>query len=197
MAFLRGGIPYPTQYAYRQALAQKLGFSSVYEHRQAQAAQRARAALDALAFSERSARSRALDAVKRARNLKVSLSEAARLAGTTLESVKKHAAPALTKVGGRWQVKPSDRIPRQTTFLTPGGKESGILLSSREASLYGRYLNAVKEYQATGDPSSLKRLEGKWIRVDGKKRPLLTDPQEIDRLTRAGETDIAADEISF
>jgi hypothetical protein len=31
--FTRGGITYPSQYAYRQAAAQRLGYDSVHEHR--------------------------------------------------------------------------------------------------------------------------------------------------------------------
>ena len=36
--FTRGGVTYPSQYAYRQAVAGRLGYDSVAEHRKASAA---------------------------------------------------------------------------------------------------------------------------------------------------------------
>ncbi len=58
---------------------------------------------------------------------------------------------------------------------------------SRQASVLGQYWNAVHHYLQTGDASRLKKFRGKYITdVHRVRFPLLTDPDELDRLGSAG-----------
>jgi hypothetical protein len=69
------------------------------------------------------------------------------------------------------------------------GVSMETITSSREASLLGKYWNAVKRYKHTGDVSHLDRFRGKEITVRGRKVALLTDKDALDTLARSGEMD--------
>jgi hypothetical protein len=89
---------------------------------------------------------------------------------------------------GRWTAKKSDRLLRVLQVLTPEGREQIGLTDSRRASLLGKYWVAVERYRDTGDDSGLRKLKGKHV-VDatGKRWPLLTDLDLLNRLGSAGE----------
>ncbi|HEY6369425.1 MAG TPA: hypothetical protein VIX37_02510 [Candidatus Sulfotelmatobacter sp.] len=58
---------------------------------------------------------------------------------------------------------------------------------SRQATVIGKYWNAVDLYLSTGDESALHDFQGKYIiDADRKRFPLMTDVRELDRLGSAG-----------
>ena len=61
------------------------------------------------------------------------------------------------------------------------------LRDSRQATVIGKYWNAVDLYRDTGDGSALVAFRGTYITdAEGKRVPLLTDLSELDRLGSAG-----------
>lgn len=181
------GREYPSQYAYRKALAQSKGFAGVSAYQTNRTAERT---LEKLSGSGKRAYHRALEAVQKARTQGLSLSQAAKQSGTTVKSVQKYANSALTKQGNTYQVKEHDFLARQMRLVTPDGVERVLIRDSREASLLGRYYNALQKFQETGDASVLKAFEGKTVTVRGEKVTLVTDPSTLNNLSRAGELDI-------
>ena len=59
---------------------------------------------------------------------------------------------------------------------------------SGQATLVGKYWNAIDHYLGTGDASSLHFFDGEFI-IDaaGKPVPFMTDTDELDRLGSAGQ----------
>ncbi len=59
--------------------------------------------------------------------------------------------------------------------------------NSQQATLLGKYWAAVQNYLATGEASGIERFQGRSITdAGGSKIPLVTDPQELNRLGSAG-----------
>ncbi|HEY1883024.1 MAG TPA: hypothetical protein VGG51_08285 [Candidatus Cybelea sp.] len=130
---------------------------------------------------------RSLDTVAlKRRNPHLSLTKAATSSGTTLTTIRKYVGSALDVRSGRFDVKPTDRLPRPMRMLTPAGEISVLTTSSRTASQIGHYNNAVRAFLITGDESSLQLFEGLSIRSDGKTYAFVTDRTTLNRLARAG-----------
>jgi hypothetical protein len=130
---------------------------------------------------------RALDAISlQRRHPSISLNEAAFRAGTTLESVKRHAGSALRYRHGRWEAAPHDTLPRPMLFLTPRGYVTVTTRDSDDARMIAQYYNAVREYLATGSTRKLKRFEGWYIEAPEGEFDFVTDSATINRLARAG-----------
>ena len=114
----------------------------------------------------------------------VSLSTAAKRAGTTPNTVLRHAGPALEHRGGRFVATRGDRLARLMLVL---GRDVGVVTvsvrGSHEASLIGGHWNAVHAYLATGSSSALRAYAGKSVAgVEFE-----TDLDVIDELAHAGE----------
>jgi hypothetical protein len=95
---------------------------------------------------------------------------------------------ALRKLrNGRWAARRTDRLLRVLQRLTREGKVEVALSDSRQATVLGKYWNAVELYRDTGDASRLEEFDGQHI-IDaaGNHLPLLTDLRTIDRLGAAG-----------
>jgi len=93
-------------------------------------------------FAEVAARNGVLDAVSRMRRDGVSLTSAARDAGTTPDAVRRYAGSALERRSSRWVAKPNDRLLRWqfTTIIGPGGEPTEALVethSFRQSSEIG------------------------------------------------------------
>lgn len=59
---------------------------------------------------------------------------------------------------------------------------------SGQATLVGKYWNAIELYRGTGDASSLHFFGGEFIiDADGRPVPFMTDTDELDRLESAGQ----------
>lgn len=138
-----------------------------------------------LRASEQDARHRALDAVARMRHGQ-SLSTAARDAGTTPATVRRYAAPALTREGRRWSATGTDRMYRRMTVLSTDGRVEVDVRSSAQASRVAAHYNAIDHYLRTGDTRPLRPFAR--TRVGG--RLLQTDLDQVERWARAGELSI-------
>jgi len=114
--------------------------------------------------------------------------QAARKFGVDPRKLSQLARPALRKRrNGRWAAKTHDRLLR--ILPLPGRKgliEVGTR-DSRQASVIGKYWNAVNLYSDTGEASALREFRGKYIiDASGKRIRLLTNLAELDRLGSAG-----------
>ena len=98
------------------------------------------------------------------------------------------ARPALRKLkNGRWAAKNYDRLLRVLTLPSRKGLIGVGTRDSRQATVVGKYWNAVDLYRDTGDASALVGFRGTYITDgEGKRIPLLTDLGELDRLGSAG-----------
>ena len=120
--------------------------------------------------------------------LGATLTQASRKFDIDPRTVQRLAKPALRKLkNGRWAAKKSDRLLRALPLPSREGLIDIGVGDSRQASVIGKYWNAVDLYLRTGDASSLHAFQGKdIIDADGKRVPLMTDIHELDRLGSAG-----------
>jgi|SRR5579864_2854563 len=120
--------------------------------------------------------------------LGASLNRASKKFSRDPRTVQRLGKTALRKLrNGRWATKRTDRLLRVLQRLTPEGKIEVALSDSRQATVLGRYWNAVDLYRNTGDASRIQEFEGEYI-IDaaGNHVPLLTDLRALDRLGSAG-----------
>src|SRR2546423_15700078 len=89
--FTRGGVTYPSQAAYRKALAAREGYTS----RAARAADvKSVRLLESLTSSQKKSRANALRAISLSRETGLPVSKAARAAGVSLDTVRKYGGEA-------------------------------------------------------------------------------------------------------
>jgi len=179
------GITYPSQYAYRKALAAERELS-VHAYRNVVRAERT---FEKLGERGSSAYSRVLDALSYIRR-GTSATEATRMAGTTTKTLFKYGGDAVAREGRRIVARPEDSLFRLMRVPTDSGVVETYVHGSREASLVSRYWNAVRYYDETGDFSGVAALAGKKVTVNGRKVKLPTDRRAVDRLILSGEADI-------
>lgn len=147
---------------------------------------RSRRELEALTAAEQEARGRALEALSEARLGGLSLSAAAREAGTTVATVLRYAAPAVERLpNGRYLVLSDDRLYRGLRVISTQGPVWVDVRSSRTARLVSRHANAVRAYGLNGDPSVLSEFRGR--RVGGVV--LAVDAAALASFAVAGELD--------
>jgi hypothetical protein len=120
--------------------------------------------------------------------LGTTLTQASRKFGIDPRMVKRLAKPGLRKLrNGRWAAKKSDRLLRVLPLPSREGLIDIGVGDSRQATVIGKYWNAVDLYLSSGDESALHAFQGKYmIDSDGKRVPLMTDIHELDRLGSAG-----------
>ena len=132
------------------------------------------------------AQKRAFDAIRRVKGGK-SLTRAAKLAHTSVRTVLKYAAGALTKSDGVYVAQVFDRSPRRMKVITPTGLSVETITGSRVATRIGTYMSAVDHYLTKGDASRLRQFVGKAIRAGRKRFALVTDLRLLRRLAFANE----------
>ena len=182
------GVTFTSERQYRNALARAKGYTSWSAQQRARRTAGSAEAIAKLRPAERRARDRALDAVQLMRREGMSLSQAAKQAGTTPNAVRRHADRALElSPSGRYRAKAYDRLVREVWFLTPEGKVILPVRDSRSASKIARYMGAVDHYLQTGDDRRLRRFRDKGVWVEKRFRPFITDLDVLDRLADAGE----------
>ena len=77
--------------------------------------------------------------------------------------------------------------PPVLVIPTPKGLIEIAVRDSRQRSQLGKYWNAVQRYLATGDAAGLRQFRSMRIAdTTGKRVPLVTDVDELDRLGSAG-----------
>ena len=180
------GVTYPSQYAYRKALAQSRGMP-VVAYRKERSAERY---FEGLGVRGRSAYDKTLQALGLMRREGLSATQAAHKVGTTTGSLRKYAGEAVELSGRRIAVKAGDRMLRRMTVPTESGTVTAYIRDSREASLISRYWSAIRKYERTGDFSDVAALSGETITVQGRKLNLPTNQTLVDQMIRAGEMDI-------
>ncbi len=173
--------------AYRNFLARRKGFSSWYAQQRAPRPAPSAGVLGSLHPSELEGRRRALEGLAYMRREGLTLTEAAKRAGTTPAAMLRHAGPALDRDGGGYRARPGDRLLRVMSVLGQGGVEHQVpVRGSRRASLIGAHWSAIGHYLRSGDDRRLRRFQGK--RVAGIW--LETDPDAIDEWARRGELEV-------
>lgn len=139
----------------------------------------------ALGPAERAAYRRALDAVSLVRE-GAAAKDAARRAGTTVETVTKYAGPALRRdARGRLIARNTDRLFRRLPVLTTKGIKEIDTTDSRVASEIGRHWSAIGHYLATGGENQLRAFRRRTI---GDNR-FETDADVIDQWEARGRLD--------
>lgn len=130
---------------------------------------------------------RALDAVRHMRR-GLSLWRAAKIAHTSVRTIRKYAGSALRDVaGGGNRPRRSDQLVRELRFLTPTGQIAVRTRSAKVASDIGRYFNAVDKALRTGNERYLAGFKGRTVRHGRKRVPFVTDMGILSRLAHVGE----------
>ena len=117
-----------------------------------------------------------------------SLTAAARAAHVSPERLRAHLQNnnLATLEGRRWKM--GDRQKRRVPHITGSNMKKIIVPGFIEASIEGRYHNAVKRFAQTGDASFLQPFVGKGVRdVRGRFHAFETDPNELFRYVAKDE----------
>jgi hypothetical protein len=131
---------------------------------------------------------RAVQVVSKMRTEKLSLTKASDEFGVDPRLVVRLTKSALRKDSkGRYVPKSEDRLLRMLVMPGPDGLIEVAVKDSKQASLIGRYSDAVQKYLRSGDTTGLKKFTRKRIKTpDGKTIRFLTDPKELTRQGSAG-----------
>ena len=134
-------------------------------------------------------RERGLASLAFMRSEGLSLTRAARKAGTTAATVRKYVGSTLTRnARGHYKPKRFDRLTRELRFTTRNGPIHLKVRDSRAASLVAHHAAAVRIFLRTGRLDVLEPFQGKSIRAGGTTHPFLTDPDLLERLAYSGES---------
>lgn len=143
--------------------------------------------LEALSPKELEDRAAALRAITLKReDPAMSLTKAARRAGTTPQAVRRYAGDALERRGSRWSATRGDRIYRPMVVYSEGDVVPADVRGSHKAAELSDYHRAVGHYINIGDDEPLRRFTGKT--VAGVEYE--TDPDVLDEMARRGQLDI-------
>lgn len=143
--------------------------------------------LDALSPEEQDDRAGALRALTLMReDPTMSMTKAARRAGTTPQAVRRYAGDALERRGSRWSATRGDRLYRPMVVHSGGETVAINVRGSHKAAELSDYHRAVGHYLNTGDEEPLRRFAGKT--VAGVEYE--TDPDVLDEMARRGQLDI-------
>ena len=96
------------------------------------------------------------------------------------KNLLKHLGNNIKIKQNRIKVTKSDRIPRELIIKEDGIESSIVVRNSKDASIIGRYHNAVRDFLDTGNPTTLRKF--KKIRIkdaDGTIHKLETNPNKI------------------
>lgn len=117
------------------------------------------------------------------------LSQASRKFGLDPRRAARLAKSALRKrPNGRWGAKKADRLLRILRLPNRQGLVDIGVPDSRQATVVANYWNAVDRYRDTGHSSALQSFHDKYVtETEGKRVPLMTDLNELDRLISAGQ----------
>jgi hypothetical protein len=185
------GQTFLSERQYRNALARTKGFPSWYAQQRATKTVRTQAQAARLRPQEREAQQRAVHAIDLMTRDHLSLTRAAKRAGTTPNAILRYTKPALTQgAGGRYAVhRPSAVYRAPIRFNTPDGHTYLPVRNRRVRAQISDYHRAVKHYfdSPTGDDGPLRRFRGKSVTVDGVTYPYITDLDTLERLYHAGE----------
>ena len=120
---------------------------------------------------------------------KKSLTGAAKAAGISPERLRANllSKTAIEKQGRRWTVR--DELPRKVLIYSEGREYTPTVRSYDQASLAGKYIDAVGDFWTTADPSHLQGFVGKSVTdIKGRAHPLETNPNALSRLRKVSRT---------
>ena len=127
-------------------------------------------------------------AVSQMRDKGASLRRVAQAAGISPAVVRRLAGSALKKLpNGRYVARATDRLLRVLEVPSPDGRVEVAVRDSKVASEVAAYWNAVHRYLTSGDVTGLEGFQGVIIRGIEFDVALVTDPETLDRLGRAGD----------
>lgn len=131
---------------------------------------------------------RVVHAISRMRADRVSLQQAAREFGVSPKEVVRLGGSALRRSpSGRYVAKAKDDLLRVLSLPGRRGLREIAFDDSREASLVGKYWDAVGLYLQTGDASGLREFRRKSVwDANGRRFDLMTNLDELDRQGSAG-----------
>jgi hypothetical protein len=118
-----------------------------------------------------------------------SLSGAAKAARISPERLRASLLSKATieKQGRRWVVKPD--LPRKVLIYSEGREYTPTVGSYDQASLAGKYIDAVGDFWTTADRSHLEDFVGKSVTdIKGRAYPLETNPNALFRLRKVSRT---------
>ena len=171
----------------RDQLARSRGFRNRSEQRKFSRHVRNRRDLDRLPRAAQEERARSLHTLSLMRaQRELGLADAARQAGTTIDSVRWYAGEALDREAGRWRVLPGDRLYRRMHVYSNGQKLTVGVRGSRKATELSDYHHAVEIFLETGEESLLRRFAGKSV----AGVPYETDPDVLEEMARRGTLDM-------
>ncbi len=162
------GQTFLSERQYRNGLAREKGFTSWYAQQRAVKPVKTARQAARLRPQEREAQQRAVHAIDLMSRDKLSLSIAAKRAGTTPNTVLRYTKPALAQQpGGRYAVsRPSAVYRSPIRFNTPNGHIFLPVRSRRIRSQISDYHRAVDHYfgSPTGDDGPLRKFRGRASR---------------------------------
>jgi hypothetical protein len=131
---------------------------------------------------------RVVHVISKMRSHQVSLTSASKEVGIDPRTVTKLCQSALKKnSNGRFATKPKDRMLRILVIPGLGGLTEVAVNDSRQASLIGKYSDALQKYLRTGNASGLNEFSRRgFIDASGKTVRFLTDLDQLNRQASAG-----------
>jgi hypothetical protein len=120
---------------------------------------------------------------------KKSLTAAAKAARVSPERLRAAGIEkgAIEKHGRRWAVRTS--LPRKVLIYSEGREYTPTVGNLDEASLAGKYINAVGDFWTTANPAYLEEFKGRAVTdINGLAYPLETSPNALFRLRKLTRT---------
>jgi len=94
---------------------------------------------------------------------------------------------AIEKQGRRWAVKAE--LPRKVLIYSEGREYTPTVGDFAQASIAGKYIDAVGDFWTTANPEHLKPFEGESVTdINGRSYPLETNPNALFRLRKLTRT---------
>ena len=141
-----------------------------------------------LSESERTARTRALQAVAIARREGSDLKSAARQAGASMDDVRMWADDAVRSWSGRGHVAREDSITRLRPLFVEGGLEFLVVDGSVEAEHVERIFDDQYRF-IEGNASRDDVTQHQGVMIAG--RPVEADPEVLITIAEAGDADLS------
>ncbi len=180
------GQRFPSEYAYRQALATLRGHRSTRAMREQPIRVFTTQQYEGLTDEQRESYRRALNVVADMRTKRWSLSRATRENGTDPDTVKRYLGSVFRPDGrGRPRVRLVDKHLRRLLVHTTTGDRVLDLTDSRQASLIAEHANALRAFARTGEASTLAPFRGRVLQIGKVKYQLVTDVGEAQRIVES------------
>ena len=155
--------------------------------------------LSLLSPYQRAKRETSLRVLARSRRFNEPLSNAAREAHVSPETVRRYLGRSgFRKAGGRWKPTKTDSFLRRMAFYEDGRRKAVTVRGSKTASRIGNYNRDVRSFleDPARDPSVLKKWEGRTFDdAYGNIHTLETDPARILSAVERAESEYGSFDI--